>query len=74
MTVEETRFISEMLRAIRSDVGDVKSRMTSMALWQTSMVHRLLGIDTRLAALQHDVTARGNDMRQVKQRRELVEE
>ena len=74
MTVEETRFISEMLRAIRSDVGDVKSRMTSMALWQTSMVHRLLGIDTHLAALQHDVTARGNDMRQVKQRRELVEE
>jgi len=74
MTVEETRFISEMLRAIRSDVGDVKSRMTSMALRQTSMVHRLLGIDTHLAAFQHDVTALGNDMRRVKQRLELVEE
>ncbi|WP_277969936.1 hypothetical protein [Sphingomonas echinoides] len=73
MTVEETRFISEMLRGIRSDVSDVKDRMLNMELRQTAMEHRLLGIDTHLAALQHGVDGVSADMRRVKQRLELVD-
>lgn len=74
MTVEETRFITEMLRGIRGDVTDVKDRMLNMELRQTAMEHRLLGIDTHLAALQHGVDGLSADMRRVKQRLELVEE
>ena len=73
MTVEETRFISEMLRGIRADVSDVRVRMTGIELRQSAMEQRLLGIDTHLAALQHSVDGLSSDMRLVKRRLELVD-
>lgn len=73
MTVEETRFITEMLRGIRGDMSDVKERILNMELRQTAMEHRLLGIDTHLAALQHSVAGLSVDMRRVKQRLDLVD-
>ncbi len=73
MTVEETRFITEMLRGIRGDMSDVKDRILNMGLRQTAMEQRLLGIDTHLAALQNGVDGLSKDMRRVKQRLELVD-
>ncbi|MEN2785343.1 hypothetical protein ACFOKI_13015 [Sphingomonas qilianensis] len=73
MTVEETRFITEMLRGIRGDMGDVKDRLLNIELRQTAVEHRLLGIDTHLAALQHGIDGLSSDMRRVKQRLDLVD-
>lgn len=73
MTVEETRFITEMLRGIRQDVSDVLVRITGLELRQSAMGQRLLGIDTHLAALQHSVDGLTADMRRVTQRLELVD-
>jgi len=73
VTVEETRFITEMLRGIRQDVSDVRSGMTGIELRQSAMEQRLLGIDTHLAALQHSADGLSADMRRVKQRLELVD-
>jgi hypothetical protein len=74
MTVEGERFIAEMLKAIRADVGEVRSDVLNLGLRMTAVEHRLLGIDTHLAALQQSVTGLTSDMRRVKQRLELVEE
>ena len=73
MTTEDTRFITEMLRGIRSDCSDIRVRVTGLELRQTAMEQRLLGIDTHLAALQHGVDHVSGDMRRVKQRLELVD-
>jgi hypothetical protein len=74
VTVEETRFITEMLKGIRGDMSDMRERMLNMELRQTAMEHRLAGIDTHLIALQHSATGLSNDMRRVKVRLDLVEE
>lgn len=73
MTVEETRFITDMLRAIRGDVSDVRDRMVNMELRQTAVEQQLLGVNTHLAALQHSVDGLSADMRRVKQRLDLVD-
>ena len=73
MTVEEASFITEMLRAIRGDISDIRIRVTGMELRQTAMEQRLLGIDTHLAAVQHGVDHLGTDMRRVKQRLDLAD-
>ena len=73
MTVEETRFITEMLRGVRQDVSDVRVRMTGIEVRQSVMEQRLLGIDTHLAALQHSADALSSDMRRVMQRLEQVD-
>ena len=73
MTVDDTRFITKMLRGIRGDMSDVKDRMINMELRQTAMEHRLLGIDTHLAAVQQGVDGLSSDMRRVKQRLDLVD-
>ena len=74
MTIEETRFITDVLRGLRVDMSDIKERMINMELRQTAMEHRLAGIDTHLIALQHSAGGLSSDMRRVKQRLELVEE
>lgn len=74
MTVEESRFISEMLRAIREELGDVRKEQINQGLRQTAVEQQLLGINTYLAALQHGLETVKHDMRRVKQRLELVEE
>lgn len=73
MTVEETRFITEMLRGIRADMSDVRERMLNMELRQTAMEHRLHGIDTNLIALQHSVDGLGKRIARVERRLELVD-
>ena len=74
MTVEETRFISEMLKAIRGDIAGLSDRMINVEMRQTAVEQQLLGVNTHLAALQHSVDGLSHDMRRVKQRPELVEE
>ena len=74
MTVEETRFFTDMLRGIRADMSDVRIRLTGMELRQTAMEQRLAGMDTHLLALQHGIDHLSSDMRRVKQRLELVDE
>ena len=74
MTVDGERFITELLRAIRSDIAGLADRMTNVELRQTAVEQQLLGVNTHLAALQHSVDGLSADMRQVKQRLELVEE
>ncbi len=74
MTVEETRFISEMLKAIRAELSDVRKEQINQGLRQTAVEQQLLGINTYLAALQHGLETVKSDMRRVKQRLELVEE
>ncbi|WP_198352740.1 hypothetical protein [Sphingomonas sp. MA1305] len=73
MTVEQTHFITDMLRGIRQDVADVRTRMTGIELRQSAMEQRLLGIDTHLVAVQHGVDGMSADMRRVQQRLELVD-
>lgn len=74
MTVEGERFITELLKAIRVEVGEVRNDVLNLGLRMTAVEHRLLGIDTHLAALQHSADILSTDMRRVKQRLELVEE
>lgn len=74
MTVEETRFITDMLRAIRGDIAGLDRRLTNVELRQTGVEQQLLGVNTHLTAIQQRVDALANDMSRVKQRLELVEE
>ncbi len=74
MTIEETRFITEMLQGIRSELRDLREEQLNQGMRLTAVEHRLLGIDTHMAALQHGVDSVKTDMRRVKQRLELVEE
>ncbi|MBX9815741.1 MAG: hypothetical protein K2X76_13660 [Sphingomonas sp.] len=74
MTVDGERFITEMLRAIRGEIGEIRTEQLNQSLRLTAVEQRLLGIDTHLAALQHSVDGLKGDMRRVKQRLELVEE
>lgn len=74
MTVDGERFITEMLRAIRGEIGEIRTEQLNQSLRLTAVEQRLLGIDTHLAALQHSVDSLKGDMRRVKQRLELVEE
>ncbi|OQW41632.1 MAG: hypothetical protein A4S12_07795 [Proteobacteria bacterium SG_bin5] len=74
VTVDGERFITEMLRAIRGEIGEIRTEQLNQSLRLTAVEQRLLGIDTHLAALQHSVDGLKGDMRRVKQRLELVEE
>lgn len=74
MTVEGERFITEMVRTIRGEIGEIRTEQLNQSLRLTGVEHRLLGIDTHLAALQHSVDSLKSDMRRVKQRLELVKE
>ena len=74
MTVEETRFITEMPQGMRSGLRDLRKEQLNQGLRMTAVGHRLFGIDTHLVALQHGVDSVKTDMRRVKQRLELVEE
>lgn len=74
VTVDGERFITEMLRAIRGEIGEIRTEQLNQSLRLTAVEQRLLGIDTHLATLQHSVDALKGDMRRVKQRLELVEE
>ncbi len=73
VTVEETRFITEMLKAIRSDIAGLSDRVLNVELRQTAVEQQLLGVNTHLAALQNGVDGLSRDMRRVKQRLELVD-
>jgi uncharacterized coiled-coil protein SlyX len=73
MTVEDTRFITEMLKAIRGDIAGLGDRMTNVELRQTAVEQQLLGVNTHLAALQHSVDGLSKGMRRVKARLELAE-
>lgn len=73
VTVQETRFITEMLKAIRSDIGGLSDRVLNVELRQTAVERQLLGVNTHLAALQNGVDGLSRDMRRVKQRLELVD-
>ena len=73
MTVEETRFITEMLKAIRADIASLSERMINVELRQTGVEQQLLGVNTHLTALHHGVDGLSADMRRVKQRLELVD-
>jgi uncharacterized coiled-coil protein SlyX len=73
MTVEGERFIADMLKAIRGDIAGLSDRMTNVGMRQTAVEQQLLGINTHLAALQHNVDGLSADTRRVKQRLELVE-
>ncbi len=74
MTVDGERFITEMLKAIRVEISELREEQLNQSLRLTAVDQRLLGIDTHLAALQHSVDTLKTDMRRVKQRLELVEE
>ncbi|WP_298691511.1 hypothetical protein [uncultured Sphingomonas sp.] len=73
MTVEETRFITEMLQAIRGDIAGLDKRFVSVELRQTAMEQQLLGVNTHLVALQNSIDHLSFDMRRVKQRLELAD-
>ena len=74
MTVEETRVITEMLKAIRSGIGGLSDRMINVELRQTAVERPLLGINTHLTARHVGVDGLAKRLRRVGTRLELVEE
>ena len=74
MTVEETRFISEIFKAIRSDVAGVADRVLSVELRQSGVEQQLLGVNTHLVALQHGLDSLSGDMWRANKRLELVDD
>ena len=67
------RFITEMPRAMHSEMSARREDVLDLGLRMTAMEQRLLGIDTHMAALQHGAGGLTSGMRRVKERLELVD-
>jgi hypothetical protein len=74
MTVEGERFITQMLQAIRAEIGDMGRRMTSMELRQNASEHFEQGMMAHIASMHATLDELKSDVRRVKQRLELVAE
>ena len=74
MTVDGERFITEMLRAMRAEMSEMRGELVNVALRQTALEQRMMGMDTHLIALQHGLDGVISAVRRIKGRLELVEE
>jgi signal transduction histidine kinase len=73
MTVEGEKFIQEMLQAIRSEIGELRTDVLDLKLRQSASEHFEQGLMAHIASIHSSVDDLGTTMRTVKKRLELVE-
>jgi predicted transcriptional regulator with HTH domain len=73
MTADTENMILELLRRIRSEVSDVKDRLTGIEMRMSGMEDHMRGTFTQIVSLQHEATKAGKDVATIKQRLDLVD-
>jgi hypothetical protein len=72
VTVDSERFIMEILKAIRSELGDVRRDVTDLKVRQNASEHFEQGMMAHVASIHGAVDALRVDVDRIKSRLELV--
>ena len=73
MTEPDFNFVTEMLRAIRAEIGEVKRDLHRLEVRQTAVEGHLSGVIVTLQILRKRADETRDDIRLVKRRLDLTE-